>query len=192
MRKIFLSALAAASLLCVTSCGEKKQSDTIITKKPVEQKVDATPQTIGDYDQSREVEWVGNVYHVVVSRKADTNLPVVDDGTGQKYYDNRIQVKVVRQDGSEFFSRSFTKSDFSQYVEKCYRDQSVLLGVVFDRADGDNLLFAASVGSPDKLSDEYVPMIVTLSRMGDLSIKKGALLDDDSAPVNVEEEDDGV
>lgn len=187
-----MGALAVVCLLGVTSCGEKKQNDTIITKKPVEKKVDATPRTTGDYDQSREVEWCNGVYHVVVSRKADTSLPVVDDGTGQKYYDNRIQVKVVRQDGSEFFSRSFTKSDFSQFVEKSYRDQSVLLGVVFNKADGDNLLFAASIGSPDRLSDEYIPMIVTLSRMGNLSIKKGALLDEDSAPVKVEEEDDGV
>ena len=67
-----------------------------------------------------------------------------------------------------------------------------MLGVVFNKADGDNLLFAASIGSPDRLSDEYIPMIVTLSRMGNLSIKKGALLDEDSAPVKVEEEDDGV
>ena len=196
MRKVFISVVAVLCLLTATSCGKKKQTDTIITKKQVEKKVEATPQTTGDYDQSREVEWAGGVYQVAVSRTSDESLPVVDDGTGIKYYDNRINVKVTRQDGSEFFNRTFTKNDFAHLVEKEYREHSVLLGVVFDKADGDNLLFAASIGSPDRLSDEYVPMIVTLSRTGSVSMKKGALLDEDNAPVvnheTQEAEDDGV
>lgn len=190
MKKNIIFAFAMASLLLMTSCDKKKQTDTIITKKQVPQKIDPTPHVIGDYNQSRSVEWVGATYQIVVNRKADSSLPVVDDGSGVKYYDNRIEVKVVRQDGSEFFHRSFTKSDFSRFVEPGYNANSVLLGVVFDKAEGDALYFAASVGSPDKLSDEYIPMIVTLTRMGDLSIKKGALFDNDNAPV--ENDDDGV
>ncbi|WP_390883979.1 DUF4738 domain-containing protein [Hoylesella loescheii] len=55
-----------------------------------------------------------------------------------------------------------------------------LLGVVYDKCDNDYLYFAASVGSPDKSSDEYVPLVVKISRFGDVSIKKDATLDTQS------------
>ena len=52
-----------------------------------------------------------------------------------------------------------------------------MLGVVFVRAEGDYLLFAGSVGSPDMASDEYVPLVVKLSRMGNISIAQDTILD---------------
>ena len=69
----------------------------------------------------------------------------------------------------------------------------MLLGIVLDRADGDNLIFAASVGSPDAMSDEYIPMLLTVSRMGDVSIKRDTTMDADSGREQADtEEDEGV
>ena len=45
-----------------------------------------------------------------------------------------------------------------------------LLGIVYVKAEGDYLYFAASVGSPDVTSDEYVPLVLKISRMGSISI----------------------
>ena len=108
-----------------------------------------------------------------------------------KYYDNVITLSVIRPDGSEFFSRTFKKTDFSSYLDDKTRNNGALLGIVLDRAEGDNLVFAASVGSPDRLSDEFIPLVLTLSRMGDVNIKKDTALDTTSDRPEVEE-DDGV
>lgn len=177
------------------SCKEKKQSDVIITTKPVEEKKLPT-QKVGDYEMETPVDWVGSTYQVVVERKADESLPLADDGQGNKYFDNRISVRVVRKDGSEFFNRTFTKEDFSAYVDALYKKNSALLGIVLDKAEGDYLVFAASVGSPDKMSDEYVPLVLKISRFGDVSVSKDTQMDISSdqqgqpqLPAEDEEED---
>ena len=99
---------------------------------------------------------------------------------------------MLRFDGSAFFSRTFTKADFRPYIDKAYAD-GALVGIVLDRAEGDNLLFAASVGSPDKMSDEYIPLLMKLSRTGKITITKDAQLDTGSngvsGRIHSEEED---
>jgi len=139
---------------------------------------------------------------VFVQRKADESLPLADDGQGNKYYDNRITVKVTRKDGSEFFNRTFSKDDFDAYVDPLYKKNSALLGIVFDKAEGDYLVFAASVGSPDRMSDEYVPLVLKISRFGDVRISKDTQMDtgavedagtggstEEATPEDIEEED---
>ena len=169
MKTCYVAALALA--IAVVSCKQDKRTGDIITKKPVAE-VHKTIQKTGDYSQTRHVNWLGNNYSIVVQRLAETSSTVVDDASGNKYYDNKIIVRILRTDGTEFFKREFKKSDFSSYIDNSYNEKGVLLGVVFDRAEGDNMYFAASVGSPDKLSDEYVPLEVKVSRTGSVSILK--------------------
>ena len=198
--------LAFGVLMGVVACKEKKQSDVIITTKPVPEAKKPT-QKVGDYETTTPVDWVGSTYQVLVERKADESLPLADDGQGNKYYDNRITVKIVRKDGSEFFNRTFVKEDFSAYVDALYKKNSALLGIVLDRAEADYLVFAASVGSPDKMSDEYVPLVMKVSRFGDVKISKDTQLDtmsegseDNNAtsnepntePADYDEDEDGV
>lgn len=171
------------------SCKEEKKSTQIIVRKKVEEKVSAV-QKMGDYQQSREVEWLEKTYTVSVDFKADPELPLVKDGK-QRYYDNRIRLRILRPDGSEFLNREFTKADFLPYLDNTYGKEGALLGIVLDRAEGDNLLFAASVGSPDKSSDEYLPLVMKISRMGNVTIHRDVQLDT-SATVPEEREDEGV
>jgi hypothetical protein len=201
MKKSAITILVAAlATITIVSCKEKKTSEHIITTKPVEEAKKPT-QEIGNYDMTTPVDWVGSTYQVVVERKADHSLPLADDGQGNKYYDNRISLKILRKDGSVFFSRVFTKNDFSRYVDALYQKNSALLGIVLDRAETDHLIFAASVGSPDKMSDEYVPLVMKISRFGDVSISKDTQMDTGSIesggeqPANneiTEEDEDGV
>ena len=198
--------LAFGVLMGVVACKEKKQTDVIITTKPVPEAKKPT-QKVGDYETTTPVDWVGSTYQVLVERKADESLPLADDGQGNKYYDNRITVKIIRKDGSEFFNRTFVKEDFSAYVDALYKKNSALLGIVLDRAEADYLVFAASVGSPDKMSDEYVPLVMKVSRFGDVKISKDTQLDtmsegseDNKAtsnepntePADYDEDEDGV
>lgn len=205
-KKNLTMVLAFGVLMGVVACKEKKQSDVIITTKPVPEAKKPT-QKVGDYETTTPVDWVGSTYQVLVERKADESLPLADDGQGNKYYDNRITVKIVRKDGSEFFNRTFVKEDFSAYVDALYKKNSALLGIVLDRAEADYLVFAASVGSPDKMSDEYVPLVMKVSRFGDVKISKDTQLDtmsegseDNNAtsnepntePADYDEDEDGV
>ncbi len=205
-KKNLTMVLAFGVLMGVVACKEKKQTDVIITTKPVPEAKKPT-QKVGDYETTTPVDWVGSTYQVLVERKADESLPLADDGQGNKYYDNRITVKIIRKDGSEFFNRTFVKEDFSAYVDALYKKNSALLGIVLDRAEADYLVFAASVGSPDKMSDEYVPLVMKVSRFGDVKISKDTQLDtmsegseDNNAtsnepntePADYDEDEDGV
>ena len=187
-----IATLMMAGILAGTfvSCKEKQPSNDIIITKPVEKPKPKTTQKIGDYAQTIEMPWVGATYKVAIERKADTTLPIVDDGEGNKYYDNKISVRIIRQDGSEFFNRTFSKQDFISYVDDIYKKNSALLGIVPDKAEGDYIVFAASVGSPDKNSDEYVPLVLKVSRFGDVKISKDTQMDtaSDKQPDNKNEQ----
>lgn len=173
-RKYMVMALPLMMLLAA-SCKEEKQPDNIIVKKaPVA--VKKSVQSMGDNAVERDVEWLGATYHIRIERKADKSLSLAKDGQGNKYYDNRVSLLITRPDGSEFVRRTFSKADFASYV-KGSNSEGALLGIVFDRADGETLRFAASVGSPDRMSDEYVPLVLTVSRTGGVKISEDTQLD---------------
>ena len=158
------------------SCKEKKEStDIIIKKHEVTAQADSvrkSPTKMEESTSTTAVDWLGKSYTVDVHRMVDESLPVIDDGTGVKYYDNSVRVRIVRGDGSEFFNRVFTKKDFSSYVDKSFLDASVLQAIVCIKAEGDGVVFSVSIGSPDVMSDEFVPLSMTVSKMGAVIIAK--------------------
>lgn len=159
--------------LFLASCGEKKQKpEDIIVPKPVAKKTPSVPVAMDEVSGTTEVDWIGKEYTVVITRFPDRESATVQDESGAKYYNNKVELKVVRPDGTVFFNRVFAKSDFVQQAGEDYLSKSILLGFVFDKAEGDDLYFGSSVGAPDPLSDEYVPLLIKLSRMGDVSIQK--------------------
>ena len=100
----------------MVSCAEKKKSNIIIAPKPVV-KVKKQTLKMSEYEQSRSIEWLGSTYKVVVKREADDSLPLVKVDENTKYHDNKITVRIIRSDGSEFFKRSFTKAAFEKYLD---------------------------------------------------------------------------
>lgn len=184
---IYGVALSIVAML-VVSCTEKPKSDNIIVHKRAKVQKKST-QAMSGYEDKRNVDWLGATYKVCVERKSDTSLPHAFDEMGNSYYDNSITVRVLRSDGSVFFERTFRKSDFTQYISDDYA-KGALLGVVFDCVENESLRFAASVGSPDKMSDEYEPLVVKVSRTGGVSIAKDTKLD--TASEESLDEEDGV
>jgi hypothetical protein len=174
MTKSLFILLTAGALLSLTSCGEKKKSSDIITQR-VEKVTPRAPERMQEYDDSRDIAWIGKQYKVNVHRHPADSLPMVKDETGQKFVDNVISVKVLRADGSQFFARTFKKSDFLSYLDDDYIKTGILEGLVFDKAEGDFLEFAASVSHPN--SDEYIPLVVRLSRMGQITIQRDTQMD---------------
>ncbi|MCD8296545.1 MAG: DUF4738 domain-containing protein [Prevotella sp.] len=180
---------ATVIILTFMACSKKEKPTDIIAPKPVEN-VPKIPQKMQSSNYKETIDWIGKQYKININRHPDENMPLVVDAEGNKYYDNNITIKIVRPDGTTFFDKTFTKSDFASCVSNDYIKQSALLGIVFDQVSGDNLIFAASVGSPDVLSDEYVPLMLTISRMGNTSIKKDTRLDTNNRPTD--DDDFGV
>jgi hypothetical protein len=161
----------------LTACGGQKKSNDIITDIAV-QPISKEPIQMQEYTDQRNIDWIGKTYHIAIHRQPSDSLSMVKDEFGQKYVDNVFSLTVSRSDGSVFFNRTFTKKSLSAYLDDDYRATGIFEGLVFDRADGDDLVFGASVGHPQ--TDEYIPLVIRLSRMGDLSIKRDTEMDTNS------------
>ena len=167
------TAVIAMAFLCTMalwSCKKKNDSNVIIVQKPIVVKA-RSPQKTGDASSVHQIKWMGGSYKIENNLKADTSLPLTSDGV-DKFYDNRVSIRILRSDGAEFFSGTFTKQNFKPYVDSSYYKNGALLGIVFDKVNGNLLRFAASVGSPDMSSDEYVPLVLTVNKLGTVSIAK--------------------
>jgi hypothetical protein len=189
MKQILTIALLAI-VLVLTACGGKKKSENIIAPR-VEKVKPKAPIQMPEYSDEREVAWIGKTYVVAISRTPSDSLSKVKDENGQEFIDNIFTLTVKRQDGSVFFNRTFTKQSLSTYLDDDYRRTGIFEGLVFDKADGDWLVFGASVGHPQ--TDEYIPLVIRLSRMGNLVIKRDVQMDTQNVDTLAQSADeDGV
>jgi hypothetical protein len=155
--------------LITVSCGKKKQHDDIIVQE-TETPQPQAPIRMQDYKDIKDIQWLDKQYQIEVTRTADDSLKMVKDETGQQFVDNRITLRIIRTDGSIFCTKTFTKSAFDGCLDDDYRKTGILEGFVFDKAEGNQLFFAASVCHPQ--TDEYIPMVVTVSNFGEVGIAK--------------------
>lgn len=162
--------LMLLAAIAVASCKDKKKDDLIIVSKPAAKQKQETRST-GGMQQEKTVSWAGGSYTIRLSLKADPTLNKATDGVAD-YYDNRALLTILRPDGSTFLERTFTKADFKNYVDNAYYKDGALLAIVFDKVTGGNLKFAVTVGNPDKASDEFVPLELSVSPTGSVTIKK--------------------
>ncbi|MBQ8047130.1 MAG: DUF4738 domain-containing protein [Prevotella sp.] len=176
MRKSLHAILLLMLLVSAGACKKKSEAPiSIIVPKP------AAPapvgiQSIGDEAQPRQtIKWGGGTYTLGIKRWADKELPVVDDGDGGKYYDNRISVDILDGSGNTFFSRKYSKNDFANYLERDMLGRSVLYNIVFYETSDQALFLVASVGSPDDTGGDFVQMEIRIARDGSSSVRKTAI-----------------
>lgn len=118
MRHIMLLMLAGLLTFGLTSCKNKKESKDIITKMPTETKQLVGPLTMqAGTIPPRTVSWMGSNYRISITRQPDKGLPLVEDASGNKYYDNKVHLLITRADGSTFVDKTYTRADFSKYVD---------------------------------------------------------------------------
>lgn len=191
--KRLLPLLAFALLLtCMLSCSSKKKRDDIITTK-YEKPAPQGPIRTDNYKDSKPFKWLDRDYVCTIERIADDSLPMVKDETGQQFVDNRVKVVISRADGSVFFNREFTKATFSSYIDDDFRETGILEGFVFDKVEPNEVRFACSVSRPQ--SDEYIPLILAVTRNGNIAITKDTRLDteiEDSPSSELEDDESGV
>lgn len=186
MKKIRLVVVLLIALLAV-SCAKKKQTDDIIVPRTETPKPQG-PIRMQPYDQTKDIVWLEKNYHVAIHREADDSLKKVKDETGQEFVDNNITLRVIRSDGSVFFNRTFTKTAFDAQLDDDYRQTGILEGIVFDKVDGHNLVFAGSVSHPQ--TDEYIPLVIIVSNFGDVTIKRDDQMDTSGSETSVSADDD--
>ena len=103
------------------------------------------------------------------------------------FMDNSIKVKIIRENGTTLFEKTFTKKDFASYLPEKYLKRSVLEGLVFDdvrTAEKNEITLAASVSYP--MTDLYIPFTLVVSQNGSLSISK----DEDMGEMTFLQEDE--
>ena len=176
MKALQLLLIAVVAAFAFSACGEEKSTNDIIAKQPVP-KAPSGPVKMQDSKYMENVKWDGKDCSVSIMRHADTSLPVITDDTGAKYYDNVIDVAIITGGGQPIFKKTFNKQDFASQVTEKYLERSALLGIVFDHIEGNHIVFAASVGHPDVLSDDQVPMLITVSQSGQMSLSKDTRFD---------------
>lgn len=184
-------AILICSVLLLGACSKKKDTDTIIVKMD-QPKAPTGVKKQQNFESSYQVQWGGKNYTIKVERICDTSLPQISDDKGQKYYDNKFELVITREDASVFCQHTFSKADFvSHCASECGR-QGSMLGLVYDRVEPNALVFAVSLGSPDQLSDEFEPFILTISRFDDVKIERDTNPDASAGSSSSSYDDDGV
>lgn len=161
----------------LSSCKKEKKEDIIIVKAP-EKPEEVKPQgpiARDSITETTSVTWGEANYKVVVTRKPDKSLEMIkNEDTGEKYYDNTVIIKVLRDDNSEAISRTYTKDSFKQHISKELFSHYSLLNV---RCEEENnplngmLNFTVAVGDPDDCSDDYITLQMLLSKTGEVTVK---------------------
>jgi hypothetical protein len=183
--KCYIPLILLAGLVIFGACKEKKESTDIIATKYVPKKPQP-PIAMPSDTKTTNVNWQNKPYTVQISREADDSLQLVKDENAQPYVDNRIEVLVMRADGSVFFRRVFTKATFSQYIDESFRKNGILAGIQYDEIDSKGMEFSVVIGLPDAIDDVFVPLELVVDRMGNFTISR----DDDMDMLDYGERED--
>ena len=70
------------------------------------------------------------------------------------------------------FKKTFTKANFAPALPPQSKEHGVLLGMSLNKAEGNNLRFIVSVGSPDDSNEEFYYVVMKLSNFGATSLEK--------------------
>ena len=168
LRTIIIALLA---LVCIVSCKKKEQEEDIIVEKVIE-KPQEGPESMPEDKQTGSVSWISNSeYSYAITRKADKELPIVKNHD-KEYYDNSVDVVITRADGSKFFEKKFSKTNFAPALPKEFKENGVLLGISFEKVEGNYLMFVVSVGSPDETNEEFYYARLKISNLAVTSAEK--------------------
>lgn len=191
--KRLLPLVLVAALVVLGACKEKRQSTDIIATKYVPKQPQA-PIAMPADAQTKNIEWQGKPYTITIDRVPVDSLPQVTDENNQPYVDNRVKLTIVREDGSVFFQRTFTKASFNAYIDDSFRKNGILAGFRYDELENSGIEFSVVIALPDAVDDVFVPLELVVDRQGGISISR----DDDMDMLDYvmddgdDDEDDGV
>ena len=173
MNKTLTLCLTASLLLAVGCKKEKKDPGYYKIPKQEQQAKDTTLHAMDAYTFQTDVPWNDSHYRVVITRQPIDTMPEVHTAEGVRYKDNRIRIKILRADSSVFFNQAFTKHSFKNVLTAEMKKEGAMLNLMLEEelTDKDHLYFAGSVGDPDELSDDMVPILMVIDRYGKYTYK---------------------
>ena len=190
MKKLFLLPLGLA-LISLVACGGQEQSTQQEETKENLKKVAAPIDTIADKDVTREyIDTLnGNVYHIIIERRHDEDLPIVEDALGTRFYDNVVTV-VVKEGNKETYRRTFHKKQFLEFLSEEDLEDGTLAGIgYFEEFSTDKkLIFTSQVCVPGMDGGTFLKLELSTTDWK-LKIQRDETADIDLQPL---EEEEGV
>jgi hypothetical protein len=114
----------------------------------------------------------GKKYRLFIDRSPSDSLKKVKSDAGI-FTDNRIVLKIARENGTTLFSKTFTKQNFASLIPDRYLTHSILEGMVFDdekTSNSKNIILAASVSIP--MTDLYIPFSIIITPDGKMTMER--------------------
>ena len=162
MRNVFYFWICIAIWL-LSACSSQKKEDRGDIQVLMKDSVDANGlQRMQVSDSKTSFTYKGKEYQSSVVRRPDDSLPVVINEQGDKFVDNSITLRIT-SGGKSIVDKVFTKESFASLV-------------VYDKTTPQGIVYAASVCYPQ--SDLYIPLSITVSADGKISLAKEELLED--------------
>lgn len=166
MRK-YISPAVALLFALTLSCGGSKEAEVKNTKPQETTEVAQGPIADREWSYKYNELLDGHQYEIAIRRYSNPELPLIKDELGQEYYDNSVEINIQR-DAKPFYSKTFTKDAFWNFLSDTYKTNSILQGIAFDKSDAEGLHFGAQIGLPD--GEGGPAFIVTISKQGMMSI----------------------
>lgn len=173
-RLFYLFAWVVLGLLAACSSAKKDKTDDlqVVGQDSVEVK---GPQRMQVSDIKTPIDYRGKKYLSHVKRQPDESLPLVVNDQGEKYVDNCITLRLTCGEHT-VLDKVFTKETFASLVDAKFLKNAILEGLVFDKTTSQGFIYAASVCYPQ--TDLYIPLKITVSADGKMSMAQEELLED--------------
>lgn len=168
--------LVCASVIFFTACSSQDKNKKDGTQVLMQDSTEiAGPQRMQVSDVKTSFTYKGKEYQSSVVRRPDESLPIVKNEQGEKFVDNRITLRITCG-GKQVVDKVFTKDNFASLVDAKFMKYSILEGLVYDKTTPQGIIYAASVCYPQ--SDLYVPIRLTITADGKISMAKEELMED--------------
>ena len=160
--------VACVVVLSVISCTSRNRNGEDVQILMRDSTVVTAPQRMQVSDTKTTITYRGKEYRSSVVRRPDESLPVVKNEQGERFVDNSITLRIV--------DKVFTKESFASLVDAKFMKYAILEGLVYDKTTPQGIIYAASICYPQ--TDLYVPLRLTVSADGKISMAKEELLED--------------
>lgn len=175
MKNLFYM-LACVSVLFLSACSSQSKSEKKDVQALMQDSAKAAgPQRMQVSDVKATFNYQGKEYQSSVLRQPDESLPMVKNEQGEKFVDNRITLRLTCG-GKQIVDKVFTKESFASLVDAKFMQYAILEGLVYDQTTPQGIIYAASVCYPQ--SDLYLPIRLTITSDGKISMAKEELMDD--------------
>lgn len=167
--------VACVAGLLFASCTSRNKSGDDVQILMQDSTVTSAPQRMQVSDTKVAITYKGKEYRSSVVRRPDESLPVVTNEQGEKFVDNSITLRITCG-GRQIVDKVFTKANFASLIDAKFMKYAILEGLVYNKTTPQGIVYAASICYPQ--TDLYVPLRLTVSADGKISMAKEELLED--------------